>query len=121
MCVWLFSRPSWRNIDRDRCKRAETHTDDLKSNEVADTFHQLGPLQPTAIHADESKFLSQLLHNGLCLRVVRAEKDRDPSPHQFIAIEFNDLSRHCVESLTTRAPGASAASSSAWEGIGVVK
>ena len=61
MCVWLFSLPSWRNIDGDRCKRAETHTDDLKSNEVADTFHQLGPLQPAAIHADESKFLSHAI------------------------------------------------------------
>src|SRR5207253_10676571 len=76
MCVWLFSLPSWRNIDGDRCKRAETHTDDLKSNEVADTFHQLGPLQPAAIHADESKFLSQLLHNGLCERTQPAGRHR---------------------------------------------
>src|SRR5438552_9711231 len=92
MCVWRLSLPSWRNIDGDCCKRAETHTDDLKSNEVAHSFHKLCPLESAAIHADEAKFLSQLLHNGLCLRVVRAEKDRDPPPHQFIAIEFNDLS-----------------------------
>src|SRR6266480_3768480 len=29
MSVWLFSLPSRRNSDGDRCKRAETHTNDL--------------------------------------------------------------------------------------------
>src|SRR5262249_8709299 len=93
-----------RDIDGDRRERTEGHADDLKTDEVADAFHEPRAFEFAAIHADETEFFRQPFYDRFRLCVVGTQKDRDAPPRQFVMVEFDDLRSHCVESLDYTRP-----------------